>query len=168
MKRIYLIGFMGCGKSAIGKRLHTLTGIPFYDMDHEISEQMQLTIPEIFDRHGEPYFRELETEFLRSFPEEFCIVATGGGVAMKEENVRLMRETGMVFFLNATFRDIWRRISTDVNRPIVQQSTHAELEKLYKKRKPKYLQAGHFTVETTGKSLTEVAEYIIFQIERYQ
>lgn len=168
MKRIYLIGFMGCGKSAIGKRLHTLTDIPFYDMDHEISEQMQLTIPEIFEQHGEPYFRELETEFLRSFPEEFCIVATGGGVAMKEENVRLMRETGMVFFLNATFRDIWRRISTDVNRPIVQQSTHAELEKLYKKRKPKYLQAGHFTVETTGKSLTEVAEYIIFQIERYQ
>ncbi|PIC65310.1 shikimate kinase [Sporosarcina sp. P13] len=168
MKRIYLVGFMGCGKSAIGKRLHTLTDIPFYDMDHEISEQMQLTIPEIFEKHGEPYFRQLETEFLRSFPEEYCIVATGGGVAVKEENIQLMRETGIVFFLNASFRDIWRRISTDVNRPIVQQSSRKELETLYRKRKPKYIQACHFTVETSGKSLTDIAEYIIFQIERYQ
>ena len=168
MKRIYLVGFMGCGKSAIGKRLHTLTGIPFYDMDHEISAHIQMTIPEIFDQYGELYFRQLETEFLEKFPEEYCIVATGGGVAVKQENIKLMRQTGIVFFLNASFRDIWRRISTDVNRPIVQQSTRQELETLYKKRKPKYLQSAHFNVETTGKSLTDISEYIIFQIERYQ
>lgn len=168
MKRIYLIGFMGCGKSAIGKRLHNLSGIPFYDMDHEISEQMNMTIPEIFEQYGEPYFRQLETEFLESFPVDYCIVATGGGVAMKEENIDIMRETGIVFFLNASFRDIWRRISTDENRPIVKQSTRGELEALFNKRKPTYLQAGHFTVETTGKSMTEIADYILFQIERYQ
>lgn len=168
MKRIYLVGFMGCGKSAIGKRLHTLTDIPFYDMDHEISEQMQMTIPEIFEQYGEPYFRQLETEFLQSFPESYCIIATGGGVAVNEENIQIMRETGIVFFLNTSFRDIWRRISTDANRPIVQKSSRRELELLYRKRKSKYLQAGHFTVETTGKSLTDIAEYIIFQIGRYQ
>ena len=90
----------------------------------------------------------METEFLRTFRDEFCIIATGGGVAMRKENREIMRKTGLVFFLNAPFRDIWRRISTDRNRPIVQRSTRAELEKLFNKRKPLYLQGAHFKVET--------------------
>ncbi len=73
----------------------------------------------------------METEFLRSFRDEFCIIATGGGVAMREENREIMRKTGIVFFLNAPFRDIWRRIATDSNRPVVQRSSRKELEKLF-------------------------------------
>lgn len=167
MKRIYLVGFMGSGKSAIGKRLHTMTGIPFYDMDQVLVEQTGMEIPEIFETYGEEYFRQLETEFLRTFPETHCIIATGGGVPLREENREIMRNTGLVFFLNATFRDIWRRIASDTNRPIVQQSSQRELEALFFKRKSAYMKASHFKVETTNKTLTEIAEYITFQMERF-
>ena len=134
MKKVYLIGYMGCGKSAIGKRLSFATKMPYYDMDTEIVKKMGLTIPQIFEKYGEECFREMETEFLRTFRDEYCIIATGGGVAMRKENREIMRKTGLVFFLNAPFRDIWRRIATDRNRPIVQRSTRADLEKLFNKR----------------------------------
>ena len=136
MKRVYLVGFMGSGKSAIGKRLGTLMNLPFYDMDTEIADRTGMTIPQIFETYGEEGFRTMETEFLRDFHDEYCIIATGGGVVMREENRRIMRRTGLVFYLNSTFRDIWRRISTDSNRPIVQRSTRAELERLFRNRKP--------------------------------
>jgi len=166
MKKVYLIGYMGCGKSAIGKRLSFSTRLPFYDMDTEIEKRLGMTIPEIFEKYGEAYFREKETEFLRSFRNENCIIATGGGVAMKRENRELMRSTGLVFYLNAPFRDIWRRISTDRNRPIVQRSTRNELEQLYNERLPHYLKAAHFKVETENRTLRQVTDYLAFQIGR--
>ena len=70
MNRIYLIGFMGCGKSAVGRRLSFLLKLPFYDMDKEIVRQTGKTIPEIFEQHGEEYFRELETQFLQNFKND--------------------------------------------------------------------------------------------------
>ena len=166
MKKVYLVGYMGCGKSAIGKRISFAAKLPFYDMDTEIEKKMGLSIPEIFERYGEAYFRELETEFLRSFRDEYCIIATGGGVAMRKENREIMRATGLVFFLNAPFRDIWRRIATDRNRPIVQRSSRTELEALYNARKPYYLNAAHFKVETERRSLRDITTYIVFQITR--
>ena len=111
MRKIYLVGFMGCGKSAIGRRLSYFLKMPYYDMDHEIVRQQGMTIPEIFEKYGEDRFREIETEFLENFRNEACIIATGGGVAMKEENRRIMRRTGLVFFLDATFDDIYMRIA---------------------------------------------------------
>ena len=166
MKKVYLVGYMGSGKSAIGKRLSFATKMPYYDMDNEIVRRTGLTIPQIFEMYGEEYFRELETEYLRSFRDEFCIISTGGGVAMRKENREIMRKTGLVFFLNAPFRDIWRRISTDRNRPIVQRSTRSDLEKLFNERKPHYLQSAHFKVETENRSLRDIMDYIAFQIGR--
>lgn len=166
MKKVYLVGYMGCGKSAIGKRVSFAAKMPFYDMDTEIEKKMGLSIPEIFERYGEDYFRELETEFLRTFRDEHCIIATGGGVAMRKENREIMRATGLVFFLNAPFRDIWRRIATDRNRPIVQRSSREELEGLYNGRKPFYLKSAHFKVETERRSLRDITAYIAFQITR--
>lgn len=157
---------MGSGKTAIGKRLSFATKIPFYDMDHEIEKKMGMSIPLIFEKYGEEYFRKLETEFLRSFRDEFCIISTGGGVPMRRENREIMRKTGLVFFLNAPFRDIWRRIANDKNRPIVQRSTREELEAIYKGRWPYYLKAAHFKVETERRSLREITDYIAFQIGR--
>ncbi len=166
MKKVYLIGYMGCGKSAIGKRLSFATKMPYYDMDTEIVRMTGLTIPQIFEMYGEERFREMETEFLRTFRDEFCIIATGGGVAMRKENREIMRKTGLVFFLNAPFRDIWRRISTDRNRPIVQRSTRSDLEQLFNNRKPQYLHGAHFKVETENRSLRDIVDYIAFQIGR--
>ncbi|GEN84398.1 shikimate kinase [Sporosarcina luteola] len=168
MKKVYLVGFMGSGKSAIGKRLSNLLDMPFYDMDTVIAQQTGMTIPQIFETYGEEGFREMETTFLHTFRDEYCIIATGGGVAMRKENREIMRRTGLVFYLNSTFRDIWRRISTDTNRPIVQRSTKSELEALFNKRKPLYLQSAHFKVETANRSLKEITQYIAFQIARFK
>ncbi len=166
MKKVYLVGFMGCGKTAIGKRLSFALRIPFYDMDKEIVKQQGLTIPEIFEKHGEPYFRKLETEFLKSFRDEFCIISTGGGVAISEENRKIMRKTGLVLFLNAVFPDIWMRIHRDKNRPIVQRSTREEIEALYYERLPFYKKAAHVVIRTEGKTLRQITEYCAFQVNR--
>ena len=79
-----------------------------------------------------------------------------------------MRRTGIVFFLNAPFRDIWRRISTDRNRPIVQRSTRTDLKSYLMKRKPHYLQTAHFKVETENRSLRDITDYIAFQIGQFK
>lgn len=166
MKRVYLIGYMGCGKNAIGKRLSFATRLPFYDMDTEIERRMGMSVSQIFKTYGEEYFRDLETEFLRSFRDEYCIIATGGGVPMRAENREIMRRTGIVFFLSAPFRDIWRRIASDKKRPIVQRSSRKELEALYQSRLPDYLSASHFKVETSRRSLREITSYVAFQVNR--
>lgn len=166
LKKVYLVGYMGSGKSAIGKRVSFATKLPFYDMDTEIVKKMGMPIPEIFEQYGEAYFRQLETEFLRTFRDEYCIIATGGGVSMRQENRELMRNSGIVFFLNAPFRDIWRRIATDKNRPIVRRSSRNELDKLYNNRRPDYISAAHFIVETERRSLRDITTYIAFQIGR--
>ena len=166
MRKIYLVGFMGCGKSAIGRRLSYFLKMPYYDMDHEIVRQQGMTIPEIFEKYGEGRFREIETEFLENFRNEACIIATGGGVAMKEENRRIMRRTGLVFFLDATFEDIYMRIRNDKNRPIVQRSTKEELHELYQKRRKLYREVGHIQVLTENRSIRQIVEYIAFQVNR--
>ena len=166
MRKIYLVGFMGCGKSAIGRRLSYYLKMPYYDMDHEIVRQQGMTIPEIFEKYGEAHFRKIETEFLKTFRDEACIIATGGGVAMNEANRKIMRNTGLVFFLDARFDDIYMRIRNDKNRPIVQSSTEQELEDLYQHRKKFYRDAGHIQVLTANRSLKQIIEYIAFQVNR--
>ena len=166
MRKIYLVGFMGCGKSAIGRRLSYVLKVPYYDMDKEIVRMTGLSIPEIFEQYGETRFREIETEFLQNFRDEFCIIATGGGVAIKEENRKIMRKTGLVFFLDATFEDIYMRIRHDLNRPIVQRSTREELEGLYNERKKFYKEAAHIQVLTENRTIRQIIEYIAFQVNR--
>lgn len=135
-------------------------------MDREIERQQRMTIPEIFEKYGEEYFRNLETEFLRNFRDEACIIATGGGVAMKEENRKIMRRTGLVFFLDADFNEIYERIKNDPNRPIVQSSTKEQLKQLYHNRKRYYRKACHIRVFTKGKSMRKIVEYIGYQVNR--
>ena len=166
MKKIYLVGFMGCGKSALGRRLSYFLKMPYYDMDREIVRQQGMSIPEIFERYGEEYFRELETAFLRNFRNEACIIATGGGVSIREENRRLMRRSGLVFFLDATFEDIYMRIRHDKNRPIVQRATKDELHALYLNRRKFYREAAHIVVQTESRTIKSVVEYMAFQVNR--
>ncbi len=166
MRKIYLVGFMGSGKSALGRRLSYLLKMPYYDMDHEIVRQQGMTIPQIFEKYGEARFREIETEFLKNFRDEACIISTGGGVAINAENRKIMRRSGLVFFLDASFEDIYKRIQHDVNRPIVQSSTKEELEKLYHYRRKFYREAGHIQVLTEGRTIRQILEYLVFQVKR--
>ena len=146
--------------------LRFLLKIPYYDMDQEIVKKMGMTIPEIFERHGESFFRQQEHEFLKTFRDEWCIVSTGGGGAVNPSNSKLMRQTGLVLFLDATFADIWKRVHRDVNRPIVQSSTKEALEALYTMRKRHYKATAHITIRTEGRSLRQITEYAAFQVNR--
>ncbi|MGM9968133.1 MAG: shikimate kinase [Rummeliibacillus sp.] len=166
MRKVYLVGYMGCGKSAIGRRLSYYLRMPYYDMDKEIVRREKMTIPEIFEQKGEAYFRKIETEFLTTFRDEFCIISTGGGVAVNAENRKIMRQTGLVLFLDATFPDIWKRIHKDKNRPIVQRSTKKELEDLYYQRRRFYKGSAHITIRTEGRSLRQIVEYAAYQVNR--
>lgn len=166
MHKIYLVGFMGSGKSAIGRRLSFYLKLPYYDMDTEIVRRQKKTNPEIFEQDGEAAFRKIETAFLNEFRDEFCIIATGGGAAMNAHNRAIMRESGLVLFLDATFPDIWKRIHKDKNRPIVQQSTKEELEALYHERRKYYKQCSHISVRTEDRTLRQIVEYCGFQVNR--
>ncbi|WP_155591543.1 shikimate kinase [Lysinibacillus cavernae] len=166
MRKIYLVGFMGSGKSALGRRLSYLLKMPYYDMDHEIVRQQGMTIPQIFEKYGEAHFREIETEFLKKFRDEACIISTGGGVAINAENRKIMRRSGLVFFLDAAFEDIYKRVQHDPNRPIVQSSTKEELESLYHYRRKFYREVGHIQVLTEGRTIRQILEYLVFQVKR--
>ena len=157
---------MGSGKSAIGRRLSFYLKLPYYDMDTEIVRMQGRSIPEIFEQDGEEAFRKVESAFLKKFRDEYCIIATGGGAAMNPINRKIMRETGLVLFLDATFPDIWKRIHKDKNRPIVQRSTKEELEALYEERRKFYKQTAHISVRTEGRTLRQIVEYCGFQVNR--
>ncbi len=157
---------MGCGKSAVGRRLSFLLKMPYYDMDKEIARQTGMTVAAIFEAKGEAYFRELETQFLQNLKQEECIISTGGGVAMREVNRKIMRQTGLVLFLDAPFREIWRRIHKDPKRPIVVKSTKEQIESLYKSRYPHYKAAAHITIRTEFRTLRQITQYAAFQVNR--
>ena len=129
MRSIYLCGFMGCGKSHIGRRLSKRLGMPFVDLDDYIVLKEKRSIPEIFSQSGEPYFRRLEAECLKELSDGY-IVATGGGTLINEETARYANAHGTTVFLDAIFPVCYGRIKNDDNRPLVVNNTKEELEEI--------------------------------------
>lgn len=134
---IYLCGFMGCGKSTVGAKLAKLLSCPFVDMDAYIEEQSGMKIPEIFEKYGEPHFRDLETQAIRELASRDGIIACGGGAMLREENAKIAAEHGAVVYLDVPFSVCHMRIA-DSDRPIVRRSTREELEALYNTRQVIY------------------------------
>lgn len=145
-KPIFLCGFMGCGKSTVGKRLATLLKCDFIDMDNYIEEIEGRSISEIFAADGEKYFRDLETETIKKFKNKGGVVATGGGALLREENGHAAKESGIPVFIDTKFSVCYNRIKGDKKRPIAFNSTRDELEKLYNKRKNLYIKNSLITV----------------------
>ena len=117
--KVYLVGFMGCGKSSIGKMLARELGYTFVDMDKRLSEREGRSVNEIFAHYGENHFRKLEADFLREIAEtheENLIIATGGGVACKEENLEVMLQSGVVVYLAGQH-----------SRPLIQNKTPQQI-----------------------------------------
>ncbi|MEO6053784.1 MAG: shikimate kinase [Chthoniobacterales bacterium] len=117
---IILIGFMGSGKSSIGRRLASLTGFKFTDTDDLVVEKTGMPITEIFSKHDEEHFRSLETEVLHSLKDASGIVlATGGGLALREENRPLLKQIGTVVWLDASADALFERVSRNNRRPLL-------------------------------------------------
>jgi shikimate kinase len=158
---VFLVGFMGSGKSAVGQELARLLSWRFIDMDGEIEAREQQSIPEIFRTRGEPAFREAETsalrDFLSSLPEQDSIVSLGGGAFARENNRELLRGWSTVF-LDAPVEELWTRCQQDgIERPL--RSNLEQFSRLYEERLPSYREAS-LTIQTGGKTLLSICSEI--------
>ena len=149
---IVLIGMMGSGKTSIGRPLAARLGLDFSDADAEIEAAHRMTIPEIFARHGEPYFRDGERRVLaRLLDEGPKVVATGGGAFMNAETRAQISERGVSIWLKADFDVLIRRVRRQANRPLLQASDPAgALRKLMDDRYPTYGLADVTVVSNDG------------------
>ncbi len=158
---IVLVGFMGCGKSTVGRELRKLLGYPLVDTDRLIEARAGCSISELFARGGEQAFRELETEVLRELAGAgggSRIIATGGGIILREENRTLLRSLGCVVWLRAPVETIVRRTGRSRERPLLRTADpQARIEALLAERDPYYRSAAHLDVDTEGLSCNEVA-----------
>ena len=160
---ITLIGFMGAGKSAVGRELSRRTGWPRHDTDEMIREQFGISIPDIFARHGESAFRDAETTLLKTLQRGLAgIVVTGGGIILREKNVRLLRGLGHVIWLDADEEILWQRASRHSTRPLLQTpDPRARFAQLLRERRGLYQAAADYRINTSSSSIAEVTEEII-------
>ena len=165
MDNLFLIGFMGAGKSSVSRGLGSLLGREVVEMDQRIAQSEGMTIPEIFAQKGEPYFRACETALLESFAQgQPRIVSCGGGVPMREENVAAMRRCGTVILLTARPEVILERVRDDHNRPLLEGHKDIPyISGLMEKRRPKYEAAADVTVDTSDRTIEEVCREVLRQ-----
>lgn len=157
MKSIYLCGFMGCGKSHIGRMLSAKLKMKLIDLDKYIVEAEKMTIPEIFEKLGEPHFRSLEAKYIKELSGG-NVVATGGGALLNDETARFARESGISVYINTSFETCYARIKGDKNRPLVVKNTPEQLEELYNKRAPIYRRNSTYMVNGNTRDTTIVDE----------
>lgn len=164
MSSVYLCGFMGCGKSHIGRQLAAASGKIFADLDKIIVERENMPIPEIFDKFGEPHFRELEAKYIRELNRDY-VVATGGGALINDDTARFARESGLSVYINVSFETCYARIKGDKNRPLVINNTPEQLRELYEKRAVIYRRNSMCMVNGNARDTVIVEE--ILKLTRY-
>lgn len=133
MSSVYLCGFMGCGKSHVGRQLAAALGREFVDLDRYIINAERMTIPFIFEKFGEPHFRRLEAKYIRELSGD-KVVATGGGALINDETAEYARQSGLSVYINTSFEICYNRIKDDANRPLAVKNTKRQLEELYNTR----------------------------------
>jgi shikimate kinase len=142
-RNLVLVGLMGAGKSAIGKLVASALGIPFIDSDHEIERVSRMTIPELFEKYGEPEFRKLENRvikrLLRTGPR---VLSTGGGAFMNGDTRASIKSAGVSLWLDADLETLWERVIKRDNRPLLKtENPKQTLENLMIARYPTYAEA---------------------------
>jgi len=160
---IVLIGFMGAGKSSSGRALARKTGLACLDTDEIVSKQFGLPVAKIFARFGEEEFRNAETEALRQLSEAgAAIIVTGGGIVLRPENVKMLRQLGGVVSLEADPETLLGRISKRETRPLLQtENPRTTLTELLRCRTPLYHAAADFRLDTSRLTPREVADAIL-------
>ena len=162
---IVLIGFMGSGKSTVGRELAARTGRPRYDTDEMVVARYGLSIAEIFAQHGEAAFRAAETEALAQVPECAAIVVTGGGIVLRAENVERLPRFGIIVHLVADEETLFERVSRRQTRPLLRtENPRQTLSELLRVRAPLYHQVADLTVDTSELRQTDVVDRILEQI----
>lgn len=168
-ENIALIGFMGSGKSSVGRRLAGRLGFHFVDTDALIVRRANQPIAEIFAQRGEEHFRREERLALESLRgARRRVIATGGGIVLNAENVALLRDLAFVVWLRASEETIFERVSRTDKRPLLRTENPREtIRTLLAARLPLYEKAAHFAVETSAQPHAEIAEAIISGARRF-
>lgn len=163
---IFLIGFMGAGKSTISDYLKNALAMDVVEMDQCIVERQGMSISDIFETYGEEYFRELETNLLIEMQSRSnVVVSCGGGVPMRERNVAEMKKNGRVVLLTAKPETILERVKDNHDRPLLENNKNVSfIADLLEKRRAKYEAAADIVIQTDGKSELEICEELIHRL----
>lgn len=163
MHNIFLIGFMGVGKSTIAKLLAKRLGANLIEMDETIEAESGMSINQIFEEYGEPHFRDLETALVKRVSQEGgAVVSCGGGAVLRLENVELMKKSGKIIFLSATPETIYERVKNSTNRPLLNGNMNVEyIRGLMERRREVYENAADVVIYTDGKWKSQIVEEIL-------
>ena len=163
---IFLIGFMGAGKSTISDYLKNVLAMDVVEMDQCIVERQGMSISDIFETYGEEYFRELETNLLIEMQSQSnVVVSCGGGVPMRERNVVEMKKNGRVVLLTAKPETILNRVKDNHDRPLLEGNKNVDfIAELMEKRREKYEAASDIVIETDGKDKLEICEELVHSL----
>ncbi|MBU2559320.1 shikimate kinase [archaeon] len=167
MANIVLTGFMGAGKSAVGRKLKELTGMEMVDTDDMIERDAGMAISEIFEKFGEGHFRELEKKAVEKASDlKDCIIVTGGGVVLKEENINNLRKNGKIIYLHAPAKVLYERIKDETHRPLLQvDDPLLKIKEMLLFRAPFYAN-NDFVIDTANMNVDEVADEVIKIIKK--
>ena len=164
MQNIVLIGMPGCGKTTIGKELSKALNFDFFDCDAVLEEAENTTIPKIFESFGEDYFRQIETKTLSSFvAKQNAVISTGGGVVERKENLDILKNIGIVIFINRPLENILSDVDTS-HRPLLKDGTD-RLVKLYNRRIDLYKAACDIEIENSA-DIASVVSKIIDEVKK--
>ncbi len=162
-KTIVLVGMMGAGKTAVGRALAQRLHVPFLDSDHEIEAAANMSIPEIFARDGEPFFREKEHQVIARLLKEECgVLSTGGGAFMAERNRAVMSESGVSVCLQADLDVLWKRVKGRDTRPLLKSADpYQTLADLYHARVPVYARADVIVPSDGQTSIDKMVDRVL-------
>jgi len=167
MSTIFLTGFMGTGKSTVGKILATRLGYIFVDLDSCIVEKEGCSINEIFSKKGESYFREIEKEQLRCLVgKNFQVVSTGGGVVIAPENRLDMRRSGVVINLVAEPEILLKRLREETERPLLNGAKSLDMIKKMLSERENWYADADIRIDTSGKNVEDVVREILVYLEK--
>lgn len=165
---IVLIGFMGSGKSSIGRLVAGQLGFNFVDTDALVVEKAGMEISAIFKEHGEAYFRDLESSVLASLAgREYCVISTGGGIILRPDNRALLHQLGLVVLLMANEEVLFERVSRNTRRPLLQTENPREtLHTMLASRRSLYEEASQYTLDTSEMEHREAAAAVLTEARR--
>lgn len=163
LKTVVMVGMMGAGKTAVGRALAQRLGVAFLDSDAEIEVAANRTVPEIFERDGEVFFRGKETQIIeRLLIDKRCILSTGGGAFLSEQNRKNISAQGISVWLNADLELLWNRVRSKDTRPLLRtDDPKATLKKLYDQRVPIYSLADLTVGSAPEYSIEDMVDQVI-------
>ena len=167
INQIYLVGSMGSGKSTVGRLLAKKMGLPYFDLDKLIENQEKMSITDIFQKHNEKYFRDLESVTLKQYSEESnFVISTGGGCVLRDQNLCILRE-GLVIYLKISIETQFERVKNRTHRPLLNNLTKDTLVQLDKERGPLYSDISNIEVDVSNLNKEDVLSIIIKELESY-